>query len=256
MRKFSNLNLRGELLKHTQKKPITRNATRWSSTYNIITRYFFLKESFEKVSVFKPEIVGMMLTPLENQELASFTPLLEQVNLMCLALQEDNPPISLAAVRRGFDYLIYFLEKDDLARYLKKNADIVHSPDFENALVAIQENSDASLSPAELESIYLFKKPVLQSVATHDLHAALRTRQNEGASYSPTSWIPATSNLCERFFSMVKNTFVDSRASSYPRSIEEVMFARVNQSLWCNEFGGLDIVLEDNSEIISESESE
>ena len=52
-----------------------------------------------------------------------------------------------------------------------------------------------------------------------------------------------------------KNTFVDSRASSYSRSIEEVMFARVNQNLWCSKFGGFDIVLDDNesfSEIISE----
>ena len=92
-------------------------------------------------------------------------PLLDQVNLMCLALQEQNPPVSLAAVRRGFNFLIHLLEKGDLTRYLKKkrcpNAQttttyfsppmrhIVHRPQVASAPKATFRNSFAPLSTSK-----------------------------------------------------------------------------------------------------------
>ena len=49
--------------------------------------------------------------------------------------------------------------------------------------------------------------------------------------YVDTLWFPATSNICERFFSEVRHTFPECWSASYPQSMEEVMFVKMNQNL-------------------------
>jgi hypothetical protein len=50
--------------------------------------------------------------------------------------------------------------------------------------------------------------------------------------YMDTSFIPPTSNICERFFSKSKVVFSDLRKSLDSETLEAILFLKVNSAYW------------------------
>ena len=81
-----------------------------------------------------------------------------------------------------------------MASYLKADAPIVHSPEFESGIIKLQENSIASLTNNERLAISTFACPDNNSTPVNDLLSAIHSKKAKSDTYLPTSWIPATSN--------------------------------------------------------------
>ncbi|KAG6968023.1 hypothetical protein JG688_00006014 [Phytophthora aleatoria] len=129
-----------------------------------------------------------------------------------------------------------------MADYLNPSADIIHSPDFEMAIVKIQ--NDLPLSSSEEDAVEDFV------VEPNDLTPAPRARENFAstvlrqakkqrcASRIATQYdellylVPPTSNACERLFSECKLVLTLLRSSTLPANFERMMFLRANSDMW------------------------
>jgi hypothetical protein len=60
----------------------------------------------------------------------------------------------------------------------------------------------------------------------------LKEETNTEQKYIDLNWIPCTSVICEREFSFVSNVFDSVEQSMYPTRLEELLFLKVNSSLW------------------------
>jgi hypothetical protein len=132
----------GKLRTKTSLEPIIRNVTRWSSTYEMLKRFFRLQEfidnSDEALAIHMP-------SPLELIALKDVMKDLEQFQSTTLLLQD--PKRNLEEVRSIFDEMLkhYPMMEHHLASY----GGIVHSPNFENAIVKVIDDDIDSLTNYE-----------------------------------------------------------------------------------------------------------
>lgn len=133
MTKLKTLKLSNSLRKHTTLRPITRCKTRWSGAFNMLERYFKLKEII-KLLIDENLLDDEFLFQRKMiQELENLFGHMKKFNSVMLKLQSSE--IDLLAVRRLFDHTIRSYPQ--MSSYLAVDADIVHSPEFEAALVAM-----------------------------------------------------------------------------------------------------------------------
>ena len=102
-----------------------------------------------------------------------------------------------------FDELLSGEEFTTKKTVTSPNAKIVHSATFENALVKLQNGQESLLNDIEKESINLFKNSSSIMEDARDVLSAIKNLPKSESQYQSTSWIPSTSNVCERFFSKV-----------------------------------------------------
>ena len=147
---------------------------------------------------------------------------------------------------------------DSFKNYLKKDASIIHSPHFENAVVKIQRGKENELSVAEKESVKMFRVRVNtadrpptaaapsrnerlsfaeQSLKRQKLEEggskpARRVNNTDNSRYIDLSHIGATSNVVERLFSLAGLVLTSRRKSMSPLHFEAVMMLHVNRSMW------------------------
>ncbi len=121
---------------------------------------------------------------------------------------------------------------------LGESASIVNSPSLETGLVKIQRNE--LLNASERAACIPFKEQT-QSVAdvsggTEDnsivQQAFKRRRVQRRTQYMDVSFVPPTSNECERFFSAVKLQLTDLRKCMDIYTIEMVMMLSYNRDIW------------------------
>lgn len=104
MSKLKNLNAATVLRSLTKLKPKTRNATRWSSAFTMVNRYYELKSIFPELLEDLPEMAAFMLDPLDNQRLDNLRPILHNLHIVTLKLQDSK--ITFAEMRAIFDHVI------------------------------------------------------------------------------------------------------------------------------------------------------
>ena len=143
MSKLRNLLLSAKLRKLTTLRPKLRNVTRWSSTYDVLRRHKELKPFLSKID--SVEIDELELSLSETRQVDSLVKNLEVFESVSKELQRDGT--SLSDVRAVFDALMD--EYPNLSDRLKWNANIVHRPEFESALVKLQRGNYSSLSREE-----------------------------------------------------------------------------------------------------------
>jgi hypothetical protein len=69
-----------------------------------------------------------------------------------------------------------------------------------------------------------------EDFATELLQAEKRPRiANE---YMNLDWIPPTSNVFERLFSLARLTFSDYRQATLPENVETALFLKINAKFW------------------------
>ena len=215
MKLFKNLNNAADLRSKTDLVPIVRNATRWSSIYNMVDRYFklkpFIDEDDEDFQIF-------ILSKKEEKRLSVLFNILKDFESVNKALQGDG--ISLLSARILFDSLI--LSYPEMESYLKADAEIVYSPDFERAAVKylngeFLSNFDENCLGKCADSVEIISQSTLndnnnslQEVNLSFAERALKKpklsneNKNDGDKFKPLKVLPPTSNMVERFFSEAK----------------------------------------------------
>ncbi|KAG3110749.1 hypothetical protein PI124_g9006 [Phytophthora idaei] len=139
-----------------------------------------------------------------------------------------------------------------LGHYLRPDAEIVHSPVFESAVVKVSRGTEADLTPQESQALGPFQ---LEAAATEPAassrgsRARTRARSAEDFAtallqsrpapeqvaplYEPiVAAISPTSNLCERLFSQCKLVMTPHRAALLPMNFEMIVFLRANRKFW------------------------
>lgn len=133
MTQFKTLKLSNILRQKTELRPVLRCKTRWSGSYNMVKRYFELKDFIKQLSdegVISDEFV---LKTKTIQELQSLLTEMEKLYSVMTSLQSSE--IDLLFARKLFDHTLKSFPS--MSSYLAPDADIVHSPEFERAVVSL-----------------------------------------------------------------------------------------------------------------------
>ncbi len=139
----------------TSLKPITRNKTRWSSTFQMVERYFRYKqdEVFQLLCEDVDDFEDYLLTAAEDRRLQALQKTLQDLYLITQKLQD--PQLTFAQVRVLFDTVM--AEYPTLNQYISTESGIVHSHNFEQALQKISARQEHSLTPQEKSSVLKLK---------------------------------------------------------------------------------------------------
>ena len=143
MSKLKTLLLGAKLLQLTPLRPITRDTTRWSSTFDIISRYVRLREFL--VDLGSSDTDDLCLNSSENRRVDSLPVRLKDLESVSKSLQKESATI--AEVRVLFDAVMD--QYPETASKLSPSAAIVHSPYLESAIVKLQLGSPNDLSEEE-----------------------------------------------------------------------------------------------------------
>ena len=129
----------GALRKLTILRPVLRCKTRWSGAFNMVERYFQLKDfitTMKNADDDPHQLEDLMLRRADLLALMTLFENMQKLNSVMLELQ--SPLLTLLTVRLLFDYTIQ--EFPSMASYLAPDANIVHSPEFEATLVKLHRN--------------------------------------------------------------------------------------------------------------------
>ncbi len=234
MKTLGNIKQAGKLRKKTDLEPIKRNATRWSSTYEMLKRFFEIKEFIddedEQLACHLPS--GLQLLSLQKllQDLKQFEDITKEL---------QKAAVSLSHVRAIFDEAIE--QYNMLGKYLGHDAKIVHSPFFESGIVKLLEQDTDNLSYDEKVAMECFKISVNEndnnpgdkatglSIVQRAAQKKRKVAKNE---YVDLSYVPPTSNVVERLFSAARLVLTDYRKSMTPYTFECIMFLKINRDYW------------------------
>ncbi|ETO67469.1 hypothetical protein F444_15652 [Phytophthora nicotianae P1976] len=122
----------------TPLRPVIRQDTRWSSTFEMVRRYFKLLELLDADD---DEIMELLPLPAANKRLRTLHQELRDIESVAKALQGHD--VDLLDVREWFDELI--AAKPQYARYIGPQANIVHSPAFEASCCRVLRGSASCL---------------------------------------------------------------------------------------------------------------
>lgn len=131
MGKLKGLTLAAKLLKLSGLRAKTRNATRWSSVFDMCICYENIEGHFDDL---KSDVVDdLRLSAVEKRRFASLMANLRNLESVTNTLQQDSTTVH--DVRVMFDAVIE--EYPQTHSKLAANASIVHSPIFESAIVKV-----------------------------------------------------------------------------------------------------------------------
>lgn len=128
----------GALRKLCNLRPVLRCKTRWSGAFNMVERYFELKDYVKTLAELENDPHGLeelQLRPSAVNHLKILFTNMEKLNSVMLELQK--PEVDLSTVRFLFDATIQLFPS--MKSFIAADAKIVHSPNFENALVKLQQ---------------------------------------------------------------------------------------------------------------------
>ena len=235
MLKLKNLVFAAKLRKLTPLAAKTRNATRWSSTFQMMLRYQRIREFVPTLD--SEELDDLMLLSSESRRLDAMVDQLKNVESVTKTLQDTATTMS--DVRDMFDSIMEDYPETEIR--LSATAPIVHKPTFESAVVKVQRGEGQTMTHEEITAVRRFEIPHAggPSCATLNLsyaQRALRRRLNGPQSvarkYINLDFLQPTSNACERFFSKAGYVFNERRRALTPANLEYQMFLHCNKDLW------------------------
>jgi hypothetical protein len=200
---LSNLKKAGKFRKLTNLEPVIMNQTRWSSKHAMVERYLRLEETIKEMDDIDLNV--LLPSGREVSELKMLRQHLCEFNIITKQLQD--PSISLLDVRLIFDEVIG--SYPEMEFYLAKDAKIVKHPSFESAICKVISNQQSLLDFEERRYLLPFVR--LEEVETVEdqniVQRALkrkRTNDVDLAKYGDLTYIPPTSDVCERLFSAAR----------------------------------------------------
>lgn len=202
MKSLSNIKKAGKLRLKTDLEPVTKNVTRWSSTYSMVERFFQLKQHLDQTDIDLLQHIpsGPQVVQLESlrKDLKTFEKVTKRLQLA---------DISLLDVRLLFDEVIK--SYPSMSSRLETDASIVRYPYFESGICKVIDGQEENLCLEESELLRPFLLEIIDlsesNTETEDLvQRALKKRKTKTTLYKDLSFIPPTSNVVERCFSAAR----------------------------------------------------
>ncbi len=147
MKKASTLKIAGQLRELTSYATVRENVTRWSSTYQIISRFLKIHTQLSGVA----ELLSLLPNHLEVDHLIRAHESLEKFNSITLMLQRDG--MSFVESREIFD--LFLADYPDFANYLADGARVVENQPFEEALMQLARGQQLSEAQKALVAPFL-----------------------------------------------------------------------------------------------------
>ena len=143
----------------TELRPIQKNETRWSSTFEMVSRFLEIHSLVSPTDFYDdPSLSDFVPSHREKHEISTLHVTLQKLDSITKSLQKAD--LDLAEVRFLFDHAI--LEFPVLDEYCGPNAKIIHSPFFEKTVVKILNGDEKSLTTEEAQSVQKLKKQVVE----------------------------------------------------------------------------------------------
>ncbi|KAG6965596.1 hypothetical protein JG688_00007125 [Phytophthora aleatoria] len=155
-----------ELARHTKYKLLKVDATRWSSTYQMLARYVKIRDVIKMVAA----VEDLLPRPSTHRQIVQLVNKLVALNSVCVKLQSED--CNLGDVRVLFDALM--AKYPATSRHLGSSARIVYFPVFESAVVKLL--LDRAMATEEEEVVTRFALPApLPSEAPRTVDFATET---------------------------------------------------------------------------------
>ena len=232
-------------------RPKLMNVTRWSSAYEMVKRYLKVKRIFKEQD-FPDEFKNLRLTRTEEEDLEIvFDGKMKALEAVTKKLQTDS--FRLCDARTLFDELLEeYPDIEAFKKYLSREANIIHSMHFENAVVKIQRGKERLLSADEKDAVRMFKVTTgatgdrNSTTSTDDFAERALKRQKiedekdsskrvnftENSKYVDLIHVGATSCIVERLFSKAGLILTDTRRSILPKNFEAALMLHINRDMW------------------------
>ena len=133
MKKAATLKVSAKLRQLTKLAVVRENATRWSSTYEMIDRYFKIQPQLSALV----ELLTLLPTPVEVDTLSRGFKHLESFQAITIMLQRDGIPFT--EVRGIFNLVIADFPEMDY--HLGEESRLVINPDFELGIMRIAKGT-------------------------------------------------------------------------------------------------------------------
>ena len=157
---------RALLRRYTHLTPLQRNATRWSSEYSMLKRFFELLPHLTEL----PDLVEILPSPAELAVLRKALSTMESLDSVTKMLQSND--LTVADVRDLFDGVI---EKfPAMVGHLGASAAIVTCPNFESGVVKLLRGTIGALSKKEAAAL---AKAGLKRANQEPVHASATTSE-------------------------------------------------------------------------------
>ena len=250
MKKASTLKVSAQLRKLTALQTVKDNDTRWTSVFNMTTRFFRIQKELSAIQ----DLLPLLPTLVEVDVLEKCYVNLKKFHQINMMLQKEN--ITFLTVRDIFDTVMD--DFPELSGHLAADAKIVANPIFERAVVKIAKGHP--ISDVERASIgCLLRKPDanhedededallladdtdangVSEELTYAENLELRMKRRKtcsndiAARYINLDVLCGTSVECERLFSIAKNILTDTRKSTSPAVFQAILLLKVNRREW------------------------
>jgi hypothetical protein len=196
------------------------------------------------------ELADVLLQMADHLDVTELLPILKDLDFSTKHLQRSG--IAMAEARVILDQVLE--EHVDMKNCISQDAQIIAFPDFESAIVKIQNRQEAQLTEAEKESVKPFLKennqPAAAAAAGADINmgtdedtfekkmmAALNKLRSEAqgsmeTKYIDTSFVYPVGNDVERLFSIAGHIYDSCRGQLELATLESQIFLKLNSHLW------------------------
>ena len=201
--------------------------TRWSSTYEMVTRYTELKPFLDTNDI---DMIPLLLSPAQEQKLNKLIQCLNDFESVSKNLQEEN--LNMMKARILLNSLISRYG-NDLCSYIGESAPVIANPEFENAIVKTSKGQ-LDLTSEEKDCISIFKNTNEITEESDDFaeRALSMSLVEQNASHQSLKFVKPTSNIFERFFSRAKFILGQHRYVITPEHFESQLFLQANRQFW------------------------
>ena len=185
-------------------------------------------------------MIDLALAAREDAEVDGLLVHLKKFQSVTKHLQKSH--VSLSEAHALFDDLHAFYPE---MHHLSPAHAIVPNKPFENAILKVIAGSERDLSAVEVRLMERFKEARDDSDGEeheerHGYAEAVLDRERkrrriseaQRSEYIPLSWTPSTNNENERVFSKNKHVFSEFRRGLHTRTLEALMFLKINRALW------------------------
>jgi hypothetical protein len=218
-----------------KKVPCLRNSTRWSSTFKMLDRFFYLLPFMDMTD---GELLELL--PFEHiDSLRALNDKLRELDEVTVFLQSKK--LTLAEASDAFAETLISYPGKGFEKYLSPNATLIRYPVFEQAILKVMREEEAQLTQQEKESLRKFEvetKQAVEEVEDQQPRSIIRRVKrrrivnSEGSNYISMNVVTPTSNSCERFFSQCGHVWSKQRKSMSPLHLEMILFLKVNRNFW------------------------
>lgn len=203
MKTLSNLKKAGRLRQLTSLEPVTMNATRWSSKFTMVERFFRLEEFIKTMDDIDLNV--LLPSGKDYEELKQIRIQMEDFENVTRHLQD--PKITVLDSRLIFDEVIN--DYPSMAHYLAEDSQIVKNLEFITGVCKVLGNNQDSLTDEEKNYLAQFSSDeetvaIVGKDRESIVQRALKRRRTESNSYKDLAFITPTSNVCERLFSAAR----------------------------------------------------